>query len=127
MERRDFLKVLGISLLPLLQQTGRLSRRAIYWHYPHYHSGSIGPCGAVRMGDLKLIEWFDETICGADNRFELYNLKDDIGEQNNLSEKLPLKTMQMKNMLANWRKKVDAQIMTPNPDYDSRKAEKSKL
>jgi arylsulfatase A-like enzyme len=117
----------GISLLPLLQQTGPLNRRAIFWHYPHYHSSSIGPCGAVRMGDFKLIEWFDETICGPGNRFELYNLKNDIAEQNNLSKMLPIKTMQLKNMLANWRKKVGAQIMTPNPDYDPQKAKKSKL
>ena len=117
----------GLSLLPLLHQTGHLNRKAIFWHYPHYHSSSIGPCGAVRMGDFKLIEWFDETICGADNRFELYDLKHDIGEQNNLSKKLPIKTMQLKNMLANWRKKVGAQIMMPNPDYDPQKAKKSKL
>jgi arylsulfatase A-like enzyme len=117
----------GISLLPLLKQTGRLNRKAIYWHYPHYHSSSIGPCGAVRMGDFKLIEWFDETICGPENKFELYNLKNDIGEQNNLSKKLPIKTMQMKNMLENWRKKVGAQIMMPNPDHDPQKAKKSKL
>ncbi|MHC4464748.1 MAG: sulfatase-like hydrolase/transferase, partial [Planctomycetota bacterium] len=54
----------GVSLVPLLKQTGSLNRRAIYWHYPHYHSSSIGPCGAVRKDDYKLIEWFDETICG---------------------------------------------------------------
>jgi uncharacterized sulfatase len=117
----------GISLLPLLHQTGRLNRKAIYWHYPHYHSSSIGPCGAVRMGDFKLLEWFDETICGTGNKFELYNLEHDIGEQNNLSKKLPIKTMQLKNMLANWRKKVGAQVMMPNPDYDPQKAKKSKL
>jgi arylsulfatase A len=117
----------GLSLLPLLHHTGHLNRKAIFWHYPHYHSSSIGPCGAVRMGDFKLIEWFDETICGPGNRFELYNLKHDIGEQNNLSKKLPIKTMQLKNMLANWRKKVGAQIMVPNPDYDPQKAKKSKL
>jgi arylsulfatase A len=117
----------GISLLPLLRQTGRLNRRAIYWHYPHYHSSSIGPCGAIRMGDFKLIEWFDETICEPNNKFELYDLKHDIGEQDNLSKKLPIKTMQLKNMLANWRKKVGAQLMTPNPDYNPQKAKKSKL
>jgi len=116
----------GISLLPLLRQTGTLSRQAIYWHYPHYHSSSIGPGGAVRMGDYKLLEWFDETICGPSNRFELYNLKHDIAEQNNLSKKMPGKTEQLRRMLANWRKKVGAQMMTPNPDYDPQKAKKSK-
>ncbi|MHC4533949.1 MAG: sulfatase, partial [Planctomycetota bacterium] len=116
----------GLSLLPLLKQTGTLNREAIYWHYPHYHSSSIGPGGAVRMGDYKLIEWFDETICGPSNRFELYNLKQDIAEQKDLSKKMPRKTEQLKKLLANWRKKVGAQMMTPNPNYDPQKAKKSK-
>ena len=116
----------GLSLLPLLNQTGTLNREAIYWHYPHYHSSSIGPGGAVRVGDYKLLEWFDETIYGPSNRFELYNLKQDIAEQNDLSKQMPRKTEQLKKLLANWRKKVGAQMMTPNPDYDPGKAKKSK-
>jgi uncharacterized sulfatase len=116
----------GLSLLPLLLQTGTLNREAIYWHYPHYHSSSIGPGGAVRMGDYKLLEWFDETIPGPANRFELYNLKHDISEQNNLSKKMPRKTEQLKKLLASWRKKVGAQNMTPNPNYDPQRAKKSK-
>ena len=116
----------GVSILPLLLQTGALNRQAIYWHYPHYHSSSIGPCGAIRMGDYKLIEWYDETILGPSNRFELYNLKQDISEQNNLSKKMPARTRQLREMLANWRKEVGAQIMMPNSDYDPTKAKKSK-
>ncbi|MCP4611625.1 MAG: sulfatase [Planctomycetes bacterium] len=116
----------GLSLLPLLRQTGSLNREAIYWHYPHYHSSSIGPGGAVRMGDYKFLEWFDETISGPANRFELYNLKLDIAEQNDLSKKMPGKTEQLKKLLANWRKKVGAQMMTPNPNYDPQRAKKSK-
>jgi arylsulfatase A len=115
----------GVSLVPILNQSGALNRRAIYWHYPHYHSSSIGPCGAVRAGDYKLIEWFDESICGPGNEFELYNLKEDIGEQNNLAKKMPERVEQLKKMLYNWRSKVNAQILTPNPNYDSRKAKKS--
>jgi len=95
----------GLSLLPLLRQTGALNREAIYWHYPHYHSSSIGPGGAVRMGDYKLLEWFDETISGPSNRFELYNLKQDIAEQNNLSKKMPRKTDQLRKLLAKLAKK----------------------
>jgi uncharacterized sulfatase len=116
----------GLSLLPLLLQNGTLNTRAIYWHYPHYHSSSIGPGGAVRMGEYKLLEWFDETISGPSNRFELYNLKQDIAEQNDLSKKMPRKTDQLKKLLANWRKKVGAQMMTPNPNYDPQKAKQSK-
>jgi arylsulfatase A len=116
----------GISLVPLLTQRSSLNRKAIYWHYPHYHSSSIGPCGAVRAADYKLIEWFDESIRGPGNRFELYNLKDDIAEQNNLAKEMPDKTGQLKRMLANWRSEVNAQTLTPNPNYDPKKAKKSK-
>jgi uncharacterized sulfatase len=115
----------GVSLLPLLEQKGKLGRSAIYWHYPHYHSSSIGPCGAVRAGDYKLIEWYDESICGPDNEFELYNLKKDIGEQNNLAKKMPERVEKLKKMLSNWRREVNAQMLTPNPNYDSRKAKRS--
>jgi arylsulfatase A len=115
----------GVSLMPLLTQSGTLNRRAIYWHYPHYHSSSIGPCGAVRAGDYKLIEWYDESICGPGNEFELYNLKEDISERNNLAKKMPERVENLKKMLSNWRSEVNAQMLTPNPDYDSGKAEKS--
>ena len=108
----------GRSLVPVLAQTGPLKRRAIYWHYPHYHGSSIGPGGAVRCGDYKLIEWFDESICGSGNRFELYNLREDISEKNNLAKEMPEKVKELKEMLANWRKKVNAQMMTPNPNYN---------
>ncbi|MGD8499367.1 MAG: DUF4976 domain-containing protein, partial [Phycisphaerales bacterium] len=116
----------GVSLLPLLRQTGILDRRAIYWHYPHYHSSSIGPCGAVRAGDYKLIEWFDETICGPGNEFELYNLRKDIGEQNNLAQKMPARVEELSRILSNWRNNVNAQMLTANPNYDSKNAKKSK-
>jgi len=116
----------GTSLLPLLRQSGALNRQAIYWHYPHYHSSSIGPCGAVRKGDYKLLEWFDETICGPGNKFELYNLKQDIGEQNSLAKKMPEKTSELRELLTNWRNKVNAQMLTPNPNYNPQKAKKSK-
>jgi len=115
----------GISLAPALNQSGALNRRAIYWHYPHYHSSSIGPCCAVRAGDYKLVEWFDESICGPGNEFELYNLNEDIGEQNNLAKIMPERVEKLKKMLSNWRNEVNAQILMPNPNYDSRKAKKS--
>ena len=46
----------------------------LFWHYPHYSNQGGAPCGAVRLGDLKLIEWFE------DDRVELYDLRDDPGE-----------------------------------------------
>jgi arylsulfatase A-like enzyme len=65
----------------------------------------------VRVGDFKLIETFE------DNALELYNLKDDIGELRDLSAEMPEKTAQLKQMLFEWRKDVDAKMMKPNPAY----------
>lgn len=116
----------GVSLVPLLERRGSVNRDGIYWHWPHYHQAGIGPCGAVRTGDYKLIEWFDESICGADRKYELYNLKQDIGEQKNLASTMPQKVKELRKMLEDWRGKVGAQKMMPNPDYDSEKSQKSR-
>ncbi|TKJ38732.1 MAG: arylsulfatase [Planctomycetes bacterium B3_Pla] len=104
----------GESILPLLKQTGTLERRAIYWHYPHYHHSR--PAGAIREGDWKLIEFFEE------GHLELYNLKRDIGEKNNLAGTMPKKAAALQRKLAKWRKSVGAKMPTPNPDYDPARA-----
>ena len=105
----------GESIVPLLKGGGSFKRDAIYWHYPHYHPGSATPYGAVRAGDWKLIEFFE------DNHVELYNLKNDIGEKNDLAQKQPEKAAQLCEHLHKWRESVGAQLPTPNPDYDPMK------
>lgn len=106
----------GESLLPLLRQTGKLKRDAIYWHYPHYHPGSATPYSAVRSGDWKLIE-FQE-----DNHVELYNLQRDPGEADNLATEQPEKASSLRAQLASWRQTVGAQMPASNPAYDPEKA-----
>ena len=102
----------GVSLVPLLKQTGSLSRDALYWHYPHYWSGNtVRPSGSVRAGDWKLIEFYE------DMRVELYNLKEDIGETRDLSKASPEKAAELREKLHRWRQRVDAQMPVPNPDY----------
>ena len=105
-------RVDGVSLLPLLKGAGHLQRDAIYWHYPHYHPGGATPGGAVRAGDFKLIEFFET------GRVELYNLKDDLGEKQDLAAAMPEKAAELKDRLADWRQAVGARMPTPNPDYD---------
>ena len=105
----------GESLVPLLQQTGKLQRDAIYWHYPHYHPGGAKPYSTVRQGDWCLIEFF------GDKRIELYNLKEDLRQTTDLAQRMPEKAEQLHHNLAQWRKSVDAQLPVPNPDYDPRK------
>ena len=103
-----------MSYVPLLKGGKSLGRKAIYRHYPHYGNQGGSPGGAVRAGDYKLIEFYE------DGRVELYNLKKDIGEKNNLAEKMPEKAAEMLAMLKAWRKEVDAQMPRPNPDYNSK-------
>ena len=100
----------GLSLVPLLKGEDKLDREDLFWHYPHYSNQGGKPGGAVRRGDWKLIEWYE------DNRLELYNLKEDIGEQNNLVKEHPEKTKKLQTLLHKWRKEVDAQMPGPNPD-----------
>ncbi len=104
----------GEDILPLLRQTGKLERDAIYWHYPHYHHSR--PAGAIREGHYKLIEFFE------DGRLELYDLKRDIGEKNNLAKTMPEKATELQRKLAKWRQSVGAKMPTPNPDYDPARA-----
>ncbi len=104
----------GTSLKPLVTKTGPLRRNAIYWHYPHYHH--MDPAGAVRAGDFKLIERYDN------GELELYRLTDDIGEKRNLADQLPEKAAELRGLLTAWRKSVGARMPAPNPDYDAEKA-----
>lgn len=101
----------GVSLLPVLKQSGGLPDRDLYWHYPHYSNQGGKPGGAIRRGDWKLIEFYE------DMRVELYNLKDDAGERADLAAQEPEKTKQLRTALADWRRAVDAQMPTPNPAY----------
>lgn len=101
----------GVSLAPLLRGKGELEREAIYWHYPHYGNQGGTPGSSVRAGDWKLIEFFD------DGRLELYNLREDVGEEHNLAAERPEQTARLAGMLAAWRESVEAKIPQPNPDY----------
>jgi len=103
----------GMSLLPLLQG-GKLQRGPLFWHYPHYGNQGGTPCGAVREGDWKLIEWYE------DGSLELFNLRDDLGEKNNLASAKPDKAKELQARLAAWRKSVNALMPTPNPDFDGK-------
>ena len=108
------------SLAPLLHQTGDLKRDELFWHYPHYQHYQLGgatPYSAIRKGDFKLIEFFD------DMRVELYNLRDDIGEKHDLAAEMPEKVDELRKRLHAWRKEVGAQMPTRNEKYDPSKPE----
>lgn len=102
----------GESLLPILRGQQTAQTDPIVWHYPHYHGSTWTPGAAIRDGDWKLIEFyeFDEV--------ELYNLRDDIGESNNLATSQPKKTEALRNKLLAWQQSMHARMPKPNPDFD---------
>ena len=102
----------GVSLLPLLKG-GSLPERALYWHYPHYGNQGGAPGAAIREGDWKLIEWYE------DGRRELFNLREDLGEQKDLATSNSVEATALAAKLEAWRKDVGALMPTPNPDYDA--------
>jgi arylsulfatase A len=110
----------GVSLAPLLRGTGGLKRSELFWHYPHhqhYQLGGAMPYGSIRSGDFKLIEFFN------DMRVELYDIKNDIGEERDLAKARPKLVEDLRGRLHAWRREVGAQMPTPNPKHDPTKPE----
>ncbi|MEI8020980.1 MAG: sulfatase [Schlesneria sp.] len=98
----------GVSLVRLLSGDD-LKPRPLFWHYPHYGNQGGAPGGAVRDGDWKLIEWYE------DGSLELFNLKTDLGETTNLAGDMPDKVRELREQLEKWRSEVDAVMPRPNP------------
>ena len=110
------LPVDGMSFAAALRGE-KYDRGAIYWHYPHYGNQGSAPSGAIREGDWKLIEWYEN------GNTELFNLSEDIGEKRNLSEVYPEKTKKLATKLAIWRNLTGAKMPSFNQNFDPRKSE----
>lgn len=102
----------GVSMMPLLREEGDTRDRAIFWHYPHYANQGGKPGGIIRKGEYKLIEFYEF------GDIELYNLAEDIGEENNLARQRPEIVDSLLSELKKWREDVDADMMEPNDIYD---------
>ena len=131
-------KLDGLSILPLLTQSGKLSRDALYWHVPSY-TANYGrtPCSFMIKGDWKLVHYFGDfldvtgttppdknvpygkLVVGA--RTELYNLKDDPSETRDLAAEQPEKTKELHAELEAWWKDTGAKFPVKNPDFDASK------
>jgi arylsulfatase A len=107
----------GQSQLSLFLQPVKASpsQRPLFWHYPHFSNQMSRPSGAVRLGDYKLVEMYES------GKMELYNIKDDLSETNDLSEKQKGKTSELHKLMVDWRRRMDAQMPLPNPDYNVKK------
>ncbi|MSR43140.1 MAG: DUF4976 domain-containing protein, partial [Pedosphaera sp.] len=100
----------GVSFAPVIKGATNAAR-PLFWHYPHYHPGGATPYGAIRDGDFKLIEFYEN------GRRELYNLKTDPRENSNLAEQQEATASALGQKLDAWRRSVGAQMPLPNPDY----------
>jgi arylsulfatase A-like enzyme len=117
----DFIETDGLSLIPVLLQQDTLPTRPLYWHFPAYleaYHGMVGPwritpASAVRLGNYKLIMFFEDA------RVELYDLDRDIGERQDLSSTVPRKRAELEGLLRHWWGEVGAWIPSePNPTFD---------
>jgi len=102
----------GVSLVPLLRGEPSRPHDELFWHYPHYwNGGKVSPYSVVRAGDWKLIRFYES------GREELYNLRTDLSEKNDLAPSNPEKRKKLSTRLDEWLKEVGAQMPVPNPDY----------
>ncbi|MFW6104174.1 MAG: sulfatase, partial [Bacteroidota bacterium] len=103
----------GVSLWPHIMQNKSIDRETLYWHYPHYHR--TNPGSVIRDGKYKLIHYYET------DHVELYNLRKDIGEENNLADEMPDKAEELKEKLHNWLEANNANMPSPNPEYRKQK------
>jgi arylsulfatase A-like enzyme len=101
----------GESLVPLFKDaSAKLRRDAIYFHFPGYLEGAkqwrTTPVGSIQVGDWKLMEFFETGT------LELYDLGADLGEKNNLAQKMPERARELQARLAAWRTEVRAAMPT---------------
>lgn len=118
-----FAQLAGITDLPadidgtdlsglLADPSAGLEREALFFHFPHYHSQGLGPQGAIREGDLKLIEYYERSMLGEEGAYELYDLKTDLAERENLADEEPERVKELAEKLKAWKQAVGAQEMS---------------
>ena len=101
----------GIDLISLLKEPNRaMDPRALFFHYPHYYQ-TTSPVSAVRQGEWKLLHYYE------DSQIELYNLREDPGERNDLSKSSPAIAKRLEKKLQVWLGATEAQTPEPNPSW----------
>ena len=97
----------GRSLLPVLRGE-RITERPLFFHYPHYGNQGGSPGSAVRLGDYKLIRFYE------DDHFELYNLAADPGESTDLAASDKVRVDELNALLTDWLTEADAEFPSRN-------------
>jgi arylsulfatase A-like enzyme len=104
----------GVSLVPLLNgQT--ISERPLIWHYPHYGNQGGEPSSIIRLGDWKLIHYYE------DRHEELYNLKTDISETSDLAAENDEKVKELSEKLFSYLNEVGARFPEKDPEWTAEK------
>ncbi len=104
----------GVSLVPLLQGKS-IAERPLIWHYPHYGNQGGEPSGVIRLGDWKLIHYYE------DGREELYNLMTDLEENTNVAENNPERVQLLSEKLFLMLREMDARFPVRDPEYSAEK------
>ncbi len=97
----------GVDISPALRQKS-LQRETLFWHYPHYHGSTWTPGAAIRQGDWKLVVRYENK------HSELYNLAEDVGEQNDLSADFPAKKRELEKLLLEKQRAMGASLPERN-------------
>lgn len=101
----------GKSFASVLKGEEGFDRGSVFWHYPHYPNQGGRPSGAIRSGNYKLIEFYDN------GEMELYDLSKDIGEKHDLAKEQPELANKLKVEFDQWCKGIDASMPTKNPAF----------
>ena len=101
----------GENILDLLANAQKFKQRTLFWHYPHYSNQGGKPGSAMISGDYKLILNYE------DNSLELYDIKTDIGEKNNLAATKKAIAKRYKKTLDKWLADNHAKFPVSNPAY----------
>jgi len=102
----------GVDLTNLFVKKD-IERDFIFWHFPHYHGSLWKPGSALRNNDWKLVELHEE------NKVELYNLKDDLSETVDVSNRFPEITSKLVNKLNEIKIDLGANKATINENYNN--------
>jgi hypothetical protein len=107
----------GVSYIPALKGQA-FDRGPTLCDFTHYVPATMNiPNTWLRIGDWKLLKfWFDGA--GQEHRYELYNLKDDIGESKNLASAYPEKVQAMAVQLDGYYKSTASLKPNRNENYN---------
>lgn len=101
----------GMSLVPVFNGVTP-PKRPLIWHYPHYGNQGGEPSSIIRLGDWKLIHYYE------DGKEELYNLKTDLAETSDVSSENPELTKQLSQQLFGYLNEVGARFPEKDPEYN---------